>query len=136
MGVTPMHIRQRTSNSIHDYCKMYLSYLIDDGFIIKVSSVSVIPMTNDIHRINLSKGSVYFNWNQIKDSLIPLLLMLKQDYILDDKITFLGISRINSASTIINHGFTTVSYPLEQLIDDEFDITIIPKNVEILIGLK
>ena len=60
---------------IQELCNNSLAYLLDDGFLVNVKGVNTIY-------INITKSKVdnivrTFKWNDIKDEVIPLFLLLQ-----------------------------------------------------------
>jgi hypothetical protein len=60
---------------IKELCNNSLAYLLDDGFLVSVKGVNTIY-------INITKSKIdnivrTFKWNEIKDEVIPLFLLLQ-----------------------------------------------------------
>lgn len=93
-------LKKYNENKIEDdlleYCNNYLAFLFDDGLHIKISNYS-----SNLSYINIIIKS---SWNDIKETIIPFIEMLNNDYGIE------GLVRINdkdySPSDIINDKVT------------------------------
>jgi hypothetical protein len=70
-------------NELQYFCEIYLAYLIDEGFGIRVRH----GFRKDRACIEFYKDDVYFpvpfNWNDVKDHYIPFYQMLSKEYEID-----------------------------------------------------
>ena len=70
-----------SQEEIKDFCEMYLSYLLDDGYALDFRE------SGRITQIDLTKPSNdSFNWDEIKDRFIPFLQMLDKQYDVKDNM--------------------------------------------------
>ena len=89
---------------LQEFCDMYLSYLIDDGFEVKVKPEVFeyhVPskerrnvgelISKKFFSIIIDKNGKKFNLNQIKDRFIPFIKFLSDKYEIKEQI-FFGIS--------------------------------------------
>jgi hypothetical protein len=66
-------------DELKDVFEAYFSFLLDDGFIIKVSTErGSLPENHAI--ISLTKGGVEFEWDEVKDSFIPFIKYINKEY--------------------------------------------------------
>jgi hypothetical protein len=89
---------------LQDFCEMYLAYLLDEGFEVKVKPAIFeyhVPSKKDrnvgelVHKdyfeITIDKNRKKFNLNEIKDKFIPFLKFLSDKYEIKEQI-FFGIN--------------------------------------------
>jgi hypothetical protein len=84
---------------LKDLCESYLSYLIDDGFIIRVKQTDNLRKSIEI---TITKGMEIhpntrenFSWMETKDHIIPLVLNLQRIYYIE-KVVFLSPDDFNT----------------------------------------
>ena len=82
---------------LKDFCEMYLAYLVDDDIKISIVQNNILYKNRGITRepicINIhgfmsyeNNQSIFKTWGEIKDSFIPFIQMLDNNYnIADDK---------------------------------------------------
>mgnify|MGYP003539464161 FL=1 len=86
---------------LRDFCDIYLAYLIDDGFEVKVQPGALEynvdskkkPNHGELIRkhfftIIIDNNKQKFNLNQIKDRFIPFIKFLSDKYKIEDQIFF------------------------------------------------
>ena len=95
-------------NEIEEYCKGYLSYLLDDdNFILDTVDTEILSMARKTNpMVILSSKSGLFEWSTIKDYFIPFLSTLRDNY----NIVEVRISRQSGYNRI---------FPLEKIINDD-----------------
>jgi hypothetical protein len=109
-------------NEIKTFIKNNLAYILDEGFTYKVNFREYggrINYTVIIHKIEQKgnyRNQVIFNWDDVKDDLIPFLELLNEKYTLDsyspeDKSLVIDTGEVN---IIANKRW----YTIEELIDD------------------
>lgn len=83
-------------NEIEEKANMYLSYLIDDGYDVEVTTENTVPKILIRKRIedrssifSVNSKDKFFKYVDIKDSIIPFIDMLSKDYNIHD-IYFMG----------------------------------------------
>ena len=98
--------QENSNKELKDFCKSYLSYLIDDGFDISFNS-----------RMNMfnffkTESVLEFKWDDIRDEFIPFLEVLVTQYNIDANIT----------AEIVHGAYGDVTTPkqikLKELLDD------------------
>jgi hypothetical protein len=74
---------------IEELCNNHLAYLLDDGFLVDVKGVNTIYINITKNYIRNDEEQIIdnqvFKWNDVKDDLIPLFILLK------DKIDIISI---------------------------------------------
>ncbi len=73
-------------SEIKNIADMYLSYLIDDGYRVEVTTEGAVPK---ILIRKIDNNNEFFKYNDIKDSIIPFIDMLDNEYNIHD-IFFMG----------------------------------------------
>lgn len=108
-----------------DLCNNYLAYLKDEDFDVYINELS------DRYSITIRKEDwgKLFNWDDVKDYLLPFLEMLSDKMTKLDDILFYRKSVYNEESVRIPHE----RYPLAELLKpefDEYDIVTITINIK------
>lgn len=107
-------------SELRTYCRNYLAFLTDEGF-----EISVVPMFKDskctISIISKLEHLKEFtnNWYVIKDTVIPFLIMLKQDYIILDNTSVVSDS-IYAISKITKNNINDIISDIYFTNQDEF----------------
>lgn len=74
-------------DNLQDFCDTYLAYLKDEGFNIYIN-----PMGNrtetTIYLRDFRYGGNPFEWDNVKDHIIPFLEMLRRNYNTNDEVLF------------------------------------------------
>jgi hypothetical protein len=79
------NIYRTHQEGLKDFCDDYLAYLYDDGFSVEFLNNTQL---NFIKTSKWGEGSNhYFNWYDVKDSMLPFLIVLDETYKID-KICF------------------------------------------------
>ena len=79
---------------IQDFCEGSLVYLIDEGFEVNTETLyDHFKKNSEYICITISKGREKFDWDNVKDYIIPFITILSKNYKLDRKrcILFNGI---------------------------------------------
>lgn len=79
-------LEKEETNELKDFCSTHLAYLLDDGFELYIENTSYY-ISDDVYTyINLSKSGNTFNLSKdIKNILIPFLIILSEQYSVDDE---------------------------------------------------
>ena len=81
-------------DNLQDFCDTYLAYLKDEGF-----NVYINPMGNrteiTIYLRDFRYGGNPFEWDNVKDHIIPFLEMLRKNYNTNDEVIFYTKSKIH-----------------------------------------
>ena len=108
-----------SQEEIKDFCEMYLSYLLDDGYALafresgRVTQIDFVKPKTDVEHISVD----WMDWDHIKDRFIPFLKMLDREYdIKDNLITFQTRSAIQ------------VRISFQDVIDDKVEEKIFDKT--------
>jgi hypothetical protein len=107
---------------IETFIKNNLAYILDEGFTYKVNfkyyggKMNYIVKINKIEQKDNNRRQLIFNWEELKDDLIPFLELLNDTYTLDsyspeDKSLVIDTGEVN---IIANKRW----YTIEELIDD------------------
>lgn len=119
-------------DNLMDFCKDYLSYLIDEGFVIKKYIENDEYIILRIYKIkkyadrNRSYDTTYnFTWNSVKDSFIPFFKVLDDNYTLQLKphngIRSEYLSRLEENKVIFNRvSYTKVFGNTANILGDIF----------------
>jgi hypothetical protein len=79
--------REKKRDELQDFCDTYLAYLKDEGF-----NVYVNPMGNrteiTIYLRDFRYGGNPFEWNNVKDHIIPFLEILRRNYNTNEEVIF------------------------------------------------
>lgn len=116
---------------LEDFCKDNLAYIIDEGFKINVDMPShkdemtlMDPRVKiTIHKFNFPNFTK-FNWNYVKDDVIPFLELLNKKYHFSDDIKFV-IEYWSEGSGLWNANF---NYSYDSVITDNIPINIDSKQ--------
>lgn len=65
-------------NELKEFCEMNLAYLLDQGFDVLVTLLNTNNYSVEIRKSNID--DIWFNWNDVKDYIIPFLIRLKSEY--------------------------------------------------------
>lgn len=106
-------------NKLQSYCEDNLSYLIDNGFVVRVNMNrgNFYKNESDYYVINIlvdNGGDPYelFNWETVMYDIIPFIIQLDKEFIIEPLYRKDGILALNSATTL-----NDIFYSLEQLTD-------------------
>ena len=81
-------------DNLQDFCDTYLAYLKDEGFNIYIN-----PMGNrteiTIYLRDFRYGGNPFEWDNVKDHIIPFLEMLRKNYNTNDEVIFYTKSKLH-----------------------------------------
>lgn len=81
-------------DNLQDFCDTYLAYLKDEDF-----KVYVNPMGNrteiTIYLGDFRYGGNPFEWNNVKDHIIPFLEILRKNYNTNDEVIFYTKSKLH-----------------------------------------
>lgn len=108
-------ISENNIDELTKFSEQYLAYLLDDGFklIIEISKGNK-ETTINLVKIDDDNDENSFNWIEIKDSFIPYITILNENYNIKDEINFdldLGIKFLpffTSVNNIINDEMETL----------------------------
>lgn len=74
-------------DNLQDFCDTYLAYLKDEGF-----NIYIIPMGNrteiTLYIRDFRYGGNPFEWDNVKDHIIPFLEILRRNYNTNDEVLF------------------------------------------------
>ena len=71
---------------IQDFCEGSLVYLIDEGFEVNTETLyDHFKKNSEYICITISKGREKFDWDNVKDYIIPFITILSKNYKLDRK---------------------------------------------------
>jgi hypothetical protein len=65
-------------NELKEFCEMNLAYLLDQGFEVIVTLLNTNNYSVEIRKSDID--DIWFNWNDVKDYIIPFLIRLKGEY--------------------------------------------------------
>lgn len=116
-----------SQKDFEEMCKNYLSYLSDDGFSLKFSKITDILF---ITKLNVVKCNEPFQWDDIKDTIIPFITVLNSEY--NISITFFQLS-IDYAKKYPYKDYEKVDYNIKEILNDNIKVAAIK---EIMIRVK
>lgn len=102
---------------LKDFCESYLSYLIDDGFVVLIDSHNILNIdfivVNIVKKTRVGDGEMIteFKWLEIKDYIVPFITMLNKYYKLNTTW------RDNQASIEIREPYESKNFTYKDFID-------------------
>lgn len=79
--------------NVQDLCNRYLPYLIDEDFLVEYRNDVSLYDNSPINQIIIKKDPIgIFDWNNIKDYVIPFLKVLMENYNVEKHIYVYGKS--------------------------------------------
>lgn len=72
-------------STIRNFCEEYLAYLIDDGF--KIEVVESYGYYEKFPILEISRDEK-FKWSDIKDTVLPFLIILRDEYNMQHAVIF------------------------------------------------
>lgn len=117
-------VEDTTLVELQDFCETGLVYLLDDYFEISVSSIR--PKKLNYFSIGISKTEHFFEWDAIKDHVIPFLFRLSKRYKVSSLVEF-----------YFREGKPTrdIYISLEDILNDTGDMKLLNKEGSVILGM-
>ena len=103
---------------LRSFCEDYLSYLIDDGFKVVIEYHNILNIDfiaiNIVKKVRVGDGEILsdFEWSEIKDYLVPFVVMLNKSYTLNTTW------RDNTCPITVRETFESREYSYESFIEN------------------
>lgn len=88
-------------DNLQDFCEQYLAYLLDDGFKVRIIVRDWMITEIAIFKHDFRYGGNPFDWNLVKDYIIPFLEILSRKYNTNKEIVFSTKSKIHKGTGLV-----------------------------------